>query len=82
MAITVGLAGITGKFGRCLATQLLKNPNISLRGYARDPTKVASFISSSPRVQLHWEKPMTTRRSSPSSRGATSLFALTWATTG
>ncbi|EMR62440.1 putative -like family protein [Eutypa lata UCREL1] len=43
---------ITGKFGRCLATQLLKNPNISLRGYARDPTKVASFISSSPRVQL------------------------------
>lgn len=52
MAITVGLAGITGKFGRSLAHQLLKNPDISLRGYARDPKKVPSSIASSPNVRL------------------------------
>lgn len=52
MTITVGLAGITGKFGRLLATKLLKNPNVTLRGYARDPSKVLPSITSSPRVSL------------------------------
>ncbi|KAK3393443.1 hypothetical protein B0H63DRAFT_531204, partial [Podospora didyma] len=51
-AITVGLAGITGKFGRLLATHLLKNPQVTLRGYARDPSKVVPSISSSPSVRL------------------------------
>lgn len=50
--ITVGLAGITGKFGRLLASQLLQNQNILLRGYARDPSKVESTLASSPRVSL------------------------------
>jgi len=53
MAITVGLAGITGKFGTLLATHLLKNPNVSLRGYARDTSKVRPSIVSSPAVQLY-----------------------------
>ena len=52
MAVTVGLAGITGKFGRLLATNLLKNTGVSLRGYARDSSKVISAISSSSRLQL------------------------------
>lgn len=51
-ALTVGIAGITGKFGRLLASRLLENPNISLRGYARDPAKVSARFSESPRVQL------------------------------
>ncbi|KAJ0120424.1 hypothetical protein J7T55_015151 [Diaporthe amygdali] len=50
--ITVGLAGITGKFGRLLASKLLENQNVLLRGYARDPSKVESVIASSPRVTL------------------------------
>ena len=52
MATTVGIAGITGKFGRLVAKHLLNNPEITLRGYCRNPSKVISSISSSPRVQL------------------------------
>ncbi|KAJ3544622.1 hypothetical protein NM208_g2954 [Fusarium decemcellulare] len=51
-SLTVGIAGITGKFGRLLASKLLQNSNINLRGYARDPTKVIPSIAESPRVQL------------------------------
>ena len=51
-SITVGLAGITGKFGRLLASKLLQDQNVLLRGYARDPSKVESLIASSPRVSL------------------------------
>lgn len=51
-SITVGLAGITGKFGRLLASQLLRNQNVLLRGYARDLSKVESALASSPRVSL------------------------------
>ena len=50
--LTVGLAGITGKFGRLLASELLKNSNIVLRGYARNTSKVATTLASSPRVHL------------------------------
>jgi hypothetical protein len=35
-----------------VATHLLKNPEVSLRGYARDSSKVISSISSSPSVKL------------------------------
>ncbi|KAI9150497.1 hypothetical protein HJFPF1_10265 [Paramyrothecium foliicola] len=51
-SLTVGVAGITGKFGRLLAIQLLKNPNVTLRGYARDTTKAAAIFSNSHRVHL------------------------------
>lgn len=50
--ITVGLAGITGKFGRLLASQLLRNEDVLLRGYARDPSKVDATLASSSRVSL------------------------------
>ncbi|GKT55756.1 hypothetical protein ColTof4_11831 [Colletotrichum tofieldiae] len=43
MTLTIGLAGITGKFGRLLASKLIKNPNITLRGYYRDPEKIHLF---------------------------------------
>lgn len=50
--LTVGLAGITGKFGRLLASSLLKHPGISLRGLARSPERLPASLSESPRVML------------------------------
>lgn len=52
MAITVGIAGITGKFGRLVAKHLLSNPEVTLRGLCRDPSKAISSIASNPKVQL------------------------------
>ncbi|GKT82582.1 nmrA-like family protein [Colletotrichum tofieldiae] len=52
MTLTIGLAGITGKFGRLLASKLIKNPNITLRGYYRDPKRVNATLASSPQVHL------------------------------
>lgn len=52
MAITVGIAGITGKFGRLVAKHLLNNPEVTLRGLCRDPSKVISSIVSNHGVQL------------------------------
>ncbi|KAL2688940.1 hypothetical protein Neosp_002990 [[Neocosmospora] mangrovei] len=51
-SLTVGLAGITGKFGRLLASKLLQSPGIHLRGYARDPSKVIPALAESPRLKL------------------------------
>ncbi|KAJ3955615.1 hypothetical protein N0V92_007857 [Colletotrichum tropicale] len=52
MTFTVALAGITGKFGRLLASKLIQNPDVTLRGYCRDPKKVIASLASSPQVQL------------------------------
>lgn len=52
MAITVGIAGITGKFAKRLVSHLLKRPEVNIRGYCRDPSKVPEGISSSAQVIL------------------------------
>lgn len=52
MAITVGIAGITGKFARVLTSSLLKNPEVNVKGYCRDPSKVPSSFSSNSKVSL------------------------------
>ncbi|KAL4886413.1 NmrA-like family protein [Aspergillus karnatakaensis] len=52
MTITIGIAGITGKFAKLLVSHLLKRPDVSIRGYCRDPSKVPETISSSPDVSL------------------------------
>lgn len=52
MAITVGIAGITGKFARRLVSHLLKQQDVVIRGYCRDPRKVPEDISSSAQVTL------------------------------
>jgi len=52
MAVTVGIAGITGKFARCILANLLKQPSVTVRGYCRDPTKLPPSIQSSPRIHL------------------------------
>lgn len=52
-AITIGIAGITGKFARLLATVLLdKYPAVSIRGLARRPSMVDILLTSSPKVQI------------------------------
>lgn len=52
MALTVGIAGITGKFARRVVSHLLKHSDVAIRGYCRDPSKVSEFISSSEKVTL------------------------------
>ena len=52
MVVTVGIAGITGKFASLLATTLLKSPEAFIRGIARTPSKATPAISSSSRVTI------------------------------
>lgn len=46
MSLTVGIAGITGKFARELTSALFKYPNITIKGYCRDPSKVPQAFAS------------------------------------
>ncbi|KAI1410482.1 nmrA-like family protein [Hypoxylon sp. FL1857] len=46
MSVTVGIAGVTGKFARELAAALLKNPDVTIKGYCRDPSKVPHALAS------------------------------------
>ncbi|KAM0546284.1 hypothetical protein ACHAPJ_010968, partial [Fusarium lateritium] len=39
MSKTVAIAGVSGRLGRCLARELLKNPNVVVRGLARNLDK-------------------------------------------
>ncbi|KAI5866148.1 hypothetical protein GGS23DRAFT_555735 [Durotheca rogersii] len=50
MSLTVGIAGIAGKFARELVSALLKYPNVAMKGYCRDPSKVPAALST--RVSL------------------------------
>lgn len=50
--ITVGIAGITGKFARCVVGHLLKHPNVTIKGYCRDPTKLPAALLASPRISI------------------------------
>ncbi|KAK6531189.1 hypothetical protein TWF281_008014 [Arthrobotrys megalospora] len=52
MTITVGIAGITGKFARVLVASLLTYPEVKIRGYCRDPSKVSANLSSNPNISL------------------------------
>ncbi|KAF3926066.1 hypothetical protein ABW20_dc0109394 [Dactylellina cionopaga] len=52
MAFKVGIAGITGKFARVLASSLLKYPGVTIKGYCRDPSKVPQPLSSNSNVSL------------------------------
>ncbi|KAH7121119.1 hypothetical protein B0J11DRAFT_581878 [Dendryphion nanum] len=50
--ITVGIAGLTGKFARLIASCLLQQPNVAIRGYVRDPTKLPSWLVESDAVHI------------------------------
>lgn len=52
MTFTIGIAGITGQMAVELCGYLLQNPDIHIRGYCRDPTKVLSRLSSSPQIEI------------------------------
>jgi hypothetical protein len=50
---TVGIAGITGRLAGLVATALLANsPAVAIRGLARDLSKLAPALASSPRVTI------------------------------
>ena len=49
---TVGIAGLTGKFAHLVASSLLQRPNVILRGYVRNPTKLHPSLAEHDRVQV------------------------------
>lgn len=52
MSTIVGIAGITGKFARCIVGELLKQQHVFIRGFCRDPAKLPDSIKTSPRVHI------------------------------
>lgn len=52
MQTTVGIAGISGKLARCLIKELLKFPEVLIRGYCRSPQKLPPSISQSKRIVI------------------------------
>ena len=50
--MVVGIAGITGKFANFILNSLLSKPNVTIRGYCRNASKLRSNIISSPRVSI------------------------------
>jgi hypothetical protein len=52
-SLTVGIAGITGKFAQLLASCLIeKSLGVKIKGFARNPSKLDASISSSPEVEI------------------------------
>ncbi|KAJ9640976.1 hypothetical protein H2199_005644 [Coniosporium tulheliwenetii] len=49
---TVGIAGLTGKFSGLVASFLLQRPNVTLRGYVRDTSKLPSSLSPNARIHI------------------------------
>lgn len=52
MAITVGIAGITGKFARLVVKHLCNSPNVQIRGLCRNSSKLPERFRESPRVTI------------------------------
>ncbi|RTE72593.1 hypothetical protein BHE90_012993 [Fusarium euwallaceae] len=54
MSLTVGIAGLSGRFGRLVGEILLKRPasEVKLRGFCREPRKLAKSLSGNSRVEV------------------------------
>ncbi|KAF9889015.1 hypothetical protein FE257_007992 [Aspergillus nanangensis] len=52
MTITVGVAGITGKFARLVVKNLCGYPDVHIRGYCRSPSKLPEHFRSSPHITI------------------------------
>ncbi|KAF3011740.1 hypothetical protein E8E14_010676 [Neopestalotiopsis sp. 37M] len=52
MSMTVGIAGITGKFARLVVNHLLKEPNVQIRGYCRNVNKLPEELRAAPNVTI------------------------------
>lgn len=48
----IGIAGITGKFAGLVLDNLLENPNVLIRGYCRNASKLASRYTQSSQVEV------------------------------
>lgn len=51
-SIRVGVAGITGKFAGLVVDGLLEDPAVSIRGYCRNASKLATKYAHSPQVEI------------------------------
>lgn len=49
---TAGIAGLSGKFARLVASHLLSRPHVHIRGLVRSAKKLPSSLSTSPRVTV------------------------------
>lgn len=45
---TIAVVGVSGKMGRLLSAALLSHPNVQVHGICRNPSKIASDLSSNP----------------------------------
>ncbi|UPL01841.1 hypothetical protein LCI18_012775 [Fusarium solani-melongenae] len=52
MSRIIAVAGASGRFGRVLLREILKKPDLRVRGLVRDKAKVPSYIRSSPALEL------------------------------
>ncbi|KAJ5431414.1 hypothetical protein N7445_009146 [Penicillium cf. griseofulvum] len=52
MSITVGIAGITGKFARLVVKHLRTSPDVQIRGLCRNVSKLPESLHDSPRVTI------------------------------
>lgn len=52
MAITIGVAGITGKFARLVVKNLMASSEVSIRGFCRNPSKLPEHLQASSRVTI------------------------------
>ncbi|KAH7087065.1 hypothetical protein FB567DRAFT_58961 [Paraphoma chrysanthemicola] len=61
MTFTVGIAGISSRLARLIANELLKRPDVRLRGSCRDTAKLPENLRESPRVSLFQAGPYDTK---------------------
>ncbi|ETS77254.1 hypothetical protein PFICI_11128 [Pestalotiopsis fici W106-1] len=52
MAITVGIAGITGKFARLVVNHLLKETEVQIRGFCRNANKLPEETRTRPNITI------------------------------
>ncbi|KAH8666200.1 hypothetical protein BGZ61DRAFT_559078 [Ilyonectria robusta] len=52
MVFTVGIAGITARVALCVVQELLKRPDVRIRGYCRSPAKLPAHLLRDPHVSL------------------------------
>lgn len=61
MTFTVAIAGISSRLARLIANELLKRPDVRLRGSCRDIAKLPDNLRASPRVSLFQAGPYDTK---------------------
>ncbi|KAJ5336412.1 hypothetical protein MYU51_012183 [Penicillium brevicompactum] len=52
MALTIGIAGITGKFGRCIVKELQAYPEVCIRGYCRNSQRLLDEVLNSSKIEI------------------------------